>query len=165
MTFSIWLEPTMKDSIYLKNIIKELAKNYGSDVFDPHITLFSGIERSNLAVSAIKHCHSHRSVRTRIIDIKSSEVIWKTVFVNVQNNPSLLQLNHTIKKIAGMNNTYRFQPHISLIYKILDSKTKREIIKKLKIKSTFCFDKISAIKSSQDISEWRKLETVHLHSD
>ena len=165
MTFSIWLEPTAKDSIYLKNIIKELAKNHGSDVFDPHITLFSGIKRSNLAISAIKRCDSHHGVRTRVIGIKSSEIIWKTVFANVQNNPSLLQLNHTIKKIAGINITYRFQPHISLIYKILDSKTKQEIIKKLKIKSTFSFDKISAIKSSQDVSEWRKLETIHLRSN
>lgn len=113
MTFSIWLEPTTKDSIYLKQIIKELAKNYDSDIFDPHITLFSGIEKQNLAVSAIKHCRSHRNVRTKVTGLKSSEIIWKTVFVNVQKNPALLQLNHTVKKIAGMDAVYRFQPHIS----------------------------------------------------
>ena len=162
MTYSIWLEPTSQDAQYLKKIILSLAKKHNAPVYEPHITIYSKIPTLRLAIRALKQCTHVAKIKTQSTNIKSSNDLWKTIFINVRKNADMLRLNQMIKNIVGHSVEYDFNPHISLIYKTLDDDTKRQIIKGLKIKCVFAFDKISIVKSSRDVSQWKKIMTITL---
>ena len=52
------------------------------------------------------------------------------------------------------NIEYKFDPHISLIYKIIAENTKKEIVNSLNFKNSFKMNKIAAVKTGQNVSEW-----------
>ncbi|MFB5629281.1 MAG: hydrolase, partial [Nitrosarchaeum sp.] len=57
---------------------------------------------------------------------------------------------------------YQFNPHISLIYKILSSEEKNKIINELKIKNEFRVDKLAIQKFSPDIEKWEIVKEYSL---
>jgi 2'-5' RNA ligase len=144
MTYSIWLEPVTHDATYLRKIIQNISLEYHAPMFSPHVTLYSGIERLADAKNAMTNCKVSR-MRLRCTSIGHSSYLWKTIFINVKNGQKLKTLNRTLRE--NLKNEYEFKPHISLVYKKLDAKTRKKIINGLKTRSTITFDKISIIKS------------------
>ena len=41
--FALWLEPEEADAAACRTLIEELAQIYQSPIFDPHVTVFSGL--------------------------------------------------------------------------------------------------------------------------
>jgi 2'-5' RNA ligase len=159
MTISIWLEPTKNDAKYLRKIIRDLAKKYGAPEFPPHLTLHSGLTCEK-AMDCVRNCKATPHL-ARVLDIKHSDYLWKTVFIRIYKNNRLEGLNKTITECAGTTK-YVFEPHISLLYKRLDARTKKKIIRDLKIKSRFTFDRITINKTSRNVSEWKRLKMIRL---
>lgn len=159
MTKSIWLEPSSEDAKYLNKIIKNLAKKHGAPKFSAHITVYSGVSSMAKAKNAVNECHAS-GFKVRATGIGHSEYLWKTLFVNIKKDQNLKALNLGLKK--NLKAKYEFKPHISLIYKKLDTSTKRQIIQSLRFKKSFRFDKITIINSSKNVRTWKKLYTVRL---
>jgi len=159
MTYSIWLEPSAGDAKYLNKTINNLAKTHAAPKFSAHMTLYSGISSLSAAKNAVNQCPKFR-LKIRTNNISQSDYLWKTVFVNVKKDKNLKNLNSTLQK--NLKAKYEFKPHISLIYKRLDPTTKRKIIRELRVKKSFLFDKITIIKSSKNVDRWKKLYTVRL---
>ncbi|QLH08836.1 2'-5' RNA ligase family protein [Candidatus Nitrosotenuis sp. DW1] len=160
--FSIWVEPATKDAKYLLQIICNLGKKYHSNTFNPHITMYSGIRSVSDAKLAIQNCKDMRKFTVMATDLTFSDNLWKTVFVNVEKNQRLKQIHTTVKKNIRQSTKYRFNPHISLIYKKMGDSKKQEIIDGLKIKQKFTFDKISVITSSRNVEKWEVIDRVVL---
>jgi 2'-5' RNA ligase len=156
MTYSIWLEPTAKDAEHFGKIIRALSKKYDAPVFLPHITLYSGIAKLGDARNAIRQCRMTQ-MRLRCTGVGHSGKIWKTVFVNVQNDHVLKLANKILKE--NLENKYEFRPHISLIYKNLDTRTRRRIARDIRAKQYVTFDRISVIKSSKAVASWKRKAT------
>lgn len=159
MTYSIWLEPSQKDAKYLNKIILDLAKKYGAPRFSAHITVYSGMSCLNQAKVAVNSCRPSK-FRVKTSTIRHSDYLWKTIFVNIKKDTNLRAVNSILQKNLKLD--YEFKPHISLIYKTLDTATKRKIIKSLKIKKSLTFEKITIIRSSKNVHTWKKLYTVRL---
>ena len=159
MTYSIWLEPLSGDAKHINKTINKLAKTHAAPRFSAHMTLYSGISSLIMAKHAVNQCPKLR-LDVRASGISQSDYLWKTVFVNVKKDKNLRHLNSTLQK--NLKTKYEFKPHISLIYKRLDRTTKRKIIRDLRIKKSFTFDKITIIKSSKNVDNWKKLYTVRL---
>lgn len=157
MTFSIWLEPTDNDSISLKSIIKNLAEKYNSPIFDPHVTIDSGIERISISRRLIENVQNISKISMISKNLQHSKDIWKTLFIQLEHNSILQQTQNILRKRLCYSSTYNLDPHISLIYKKLDINKKREIILNTKIKSYYLFDKISIIESSNEVKHWKKI--------
>ncbi|TBR10525.1 MAG: hypothetical protein EPO62_03225 [Candidatus Nitrosotenuis sp.] len=160
--YSVWIEPVEKDTKYLLRIINSLGKKYGSPTFCPHITVYSKIRDDSIAKSAIKNCRRMKKFTVKTTDLGFSDDLWKTVFVNAEENRKLLQVHNTIKKAVPPDQKYEFHPHISLIYKKLDDTEKQAIIDSLKVKQKFTFDKITVIASSNVVEKWKVLDRVVL---
>ncbi len=160
--YSIWVEPTEKDTKYLSLIIQNLAKKYDSPTFNPHITVYSGVKNASAAKSAIRNCADMKKLVVKITTLEFSDNLWKTVFANVEKNQKLLQINNAIKKHVPLNPKYDFNPHISMIYKKLNDSQKQKIINDLKIKSKFTFDKITIITSSKNVGKWKVVDSIVL---
>lgn len=160
--YSIWIEPASRDAKYLLDIIDRLGKKYNAPKFCPHITVYSKIRSSSAAMSAIRNCKNMKKFAVRAADLQFSDDLWKTVFINAENNQKMRQIHGTIKKAVPSNPKYEFHPHISLIYKKLDASEKQVIVDSLKIKQKFVFDKITVIQSSNDVEKWKALDRVVL---
>ena len=160
MTYSIWLVPTTKDAKYLNQIIKNLAIQYDAPKFDAHITLYSKV-RSLSKAKQVLNDHSFCMMRTKSIGIGKSDYLWKTVFLKIKKDKSLSHINQVLTK--SLKTKYSFEPHISLIYKNLNRQTKTKLIKTLKMKKSYTFDRIIIVRSSKDVKQWKKLYSIRLN--
>lgn len=158
--YSIWIEPVEKDTKYLLRIIRKLGKKYHSPTFCPHITVYGKIRSCTAAESAIKRCKDVKKFTVETTDLAFSDDLWKTVFINAEKNQKMRQIHSMIKKTIPLSPKYEFHPHISLIYKKLDDSEKQAIIDRLKIKRKFTFDKITIIRSSNDVKKWKMLDRI-----
>ena len=162
MTFSVWLEPIPQDAKYLRKIIGHLAKKYGAPTFTPHVTLYSGIGKYLQAEEAVKKCTGFPKLRLQTKNIAFSNYLWKTLFVNIKQDDNMRLVNKCLRNSLEHSTRYEFKPHISLIYKKMDAKTKYHLSKTIKIKQSFTFDKITIISSSKNIRKWKKRKTIQL---
>jgi len=159
MTYSIWLVPSHQDKKYLNKIIHNLAKKHDAPKFSSHITVYSGITSLKKAKEAVQRINSCK-VRVYKTGIGQSEYLWKTLFVKIKKGKNLSKIHNTLYEALGTK--YDFEPHISLIYKKLDSTTKLNIKNSLKIKKSFSFDGIVIIKSSKNVKAWKTLYKARL---
>ena len=159
MTYSIWLLPTTRDAKHLGGMISKLAIQHGAPKFSAHITLYSGIQSLAQAKSAVNMTKS-RPIRVQNLGIGQSEYLWKTMFLRIKKEKQLNRIYLNLQKNLDAN--YKFQPHISIIYKKLDHATKRKIKSSLKIKKSYTFDKIIIIRSSKHVHKWEKLYSLRL---
>ncbi|MEM3006873.1 MAG: hypothetical protein QXW37_00620 [Candidatus Nitrosotenuis sp.] len=160
MIYSVWLEPTIKDTKYLSKIIKQLGRKYNAPLFKPHITVYSNIAKYTQASSAVAECVGLSKIRVTCTKIRYTDYLWKTLYLEIKKDKRLQLINTTLgSKLA---NRYKFAPHISLIYKKLDVNTKKHLIKNLKLKRIYSFDKITIIRSSKNVLKWKKMKTIRL---
>lgn len=161
MTYSIWLTPTTKDAKHLNQIIKNLSKQYDAPKFGAHITLYSKVNSLTKAKQVLVE-NKFGTIRTKSTGIGQSDYLWKTIFIKVKKDKSLRSINQILAK--NLKTKYFFEPHISLIYKKLDHQTKTKLIKNLKIKKSYTFDRIVIVRSSKDVKQWKKLYSIRLDS-
>lgn len=160
MTYSVWLEPAINDAKYISKIIRRLGRKYDAPVFAPHITICGNIARYAQANKAINTCADLPKIRVTCTKIRHSNYLWKTLYLEIKKDKKLQLINNTFG--SNLKNRYKFAPHISLIYKKLDTNTKKQIIRGLKLKRIYSFDKITIIRSSKNISKWKKMKTIRL---
>lgn len=162
---SVWLVPAKNDDVYLRDIINNLGKEYRSPTFNPHLTLFPGINiKLNTLKSAINDIFTNiKPFKIKKIKIDQSEVFFKTVFIEFELNEELKNLFIALSRKTDNRDIATFKPHISLIYKIMPKEEKLKIIEKLNIKGEFLIDKVvinapkKGDKDFLNIENWREL--------
>ena len=153
---SIWLCPDYKNELYFQNIINNLSDKYNSPIFSPHCTLVSGLKSDKYELENIIDI-SIRNVEPIIVKsnrIGFANILWKTLFIELINNKKLKAFQNYFYMHIKSNIEYKFDPHISLIYKIIAENTKKEIVNSLKLKNSFKMNKIAAVRTGQNVSEW-----------
>ncbi len=139
MTYSIWLEPTTNDAKYPSKLIRQLGKKYNAPVFAPHITLYGGVRTYKQAIIAAKTCSDLSKMKVSATGANYSNYLWKTLFIEIKKDKNLQETIFRLKAVLG--NSYKFSPHISLVYKKLDTHTKKQIVKELRIKHAYYLTK------------------------
>jgi 2'-5' RNA ligase len=164
MRYSIWLVPSKYDQKYLSKIILYLSKTYSAPVFTPHITLYGGITSLKSAKEAVLMCKQFSPMQLNVIKVRSSSYLWKTVYAEIGCSVKLSRLHQILRKHLKSQNEYKFNPHLSLIYKKSDKNTRQKIRCNVKLQRSFNFDRIIIIKSSNRVELWKPLFQVRLYS-
>ncbi len=159
--FAVWLLPNTEDIEYLNGIIKNLSQRYSAPEFVPHITVYGLVDPS---LEVLEECVKNSISDSKPFIVKKSGIdysddIWKTIFINIKPNSSLISINKKLARKLGQYARYEFMPHISLIYKKIDDAEKKKIIDSLKIKNEFTIDKIAIQKFSENVHEWEIIRT------
>lgn len=172
---SVWLIPSRTDRLPLQSIINQLAQYHHSVAFCPHLTLFSAPVTAlapSLALSSSStiwhgggiHWAHHLSpvldtltpFALRVTGVKWGQPFAKTVFLHLETTPSLLTFIQALQPVIlqtpiADSITQALQnvdPHISLIYKKLDKRTKVAIAQSIRISQpTICFNKLQIIQA------------------
>jgi len=163
---SIWLCPDNKDKLYLQHIINHLSDIHNSEPFLPHCTLLSGVKlnRSELAKILDKSIDNFGPIIVKSKRISYSNILWKTVYIELADRKDLISLQKNIFKQIKSDNKYIFEPHISLIYKMMPEYIKKEIIDSLSLQNSFKMNKLVAVKTDQNIVDWEIIVERELYA-
>ena len=168
---SYWLMPSAKDRDYLKAIIMQLARDYDTPVFEPHMTLFSteekNLDKPKEIINNLSNSFSYCSLRTEKLDYSDSYT--KTLYLNLEKTNELDLLFKRIKKLSKPKQDYNLSPHISLLYLNTKLSKKKSIASKLKIETELVqFSEIAAVLMDQknevkdDILKWQIIDRKEL---
>ncbi len=161
---AIWLTFSKNDRDYLKKIIDELSEKYHAPKFEPHITVYGLVDSEmslieSIAKEAMLNCNSFLVEKSEILQ---SDELWKTVYVELKINNHLEIIHKNLKKHFEKISKYEFNPHISLIYKILPIEEKIKIINELNIEKEFRIDKLAVQKFFPDVEKWKIVKEYNL---
>jgi len=163
--YAIWLTFAKDDREYLRKIINEISKKYNAPKFEPHITVYGLIDSKISHIEKIikEISNNYNSFVVKKSEILQSENLWKTVYIELKTNNELDLIHKNLKNHFENISKYEFNPHISLIYKILSIKEKTKIVDKLNIKNEFTVDKLCIQKFFRDIEKWKIVREYNLN--
>jgi len=158
-----WLVPAEPMRRFSVSTIEALAARFDAPVFEPHVTIY--VTR-NGAADPVKVLGSvlanSQPYRLSVRDIQSSEQFTKTLFVQFESTPSLVQLRQALQHASGSQDAYDLNPHLSLLYKEMAHQVKLGLTASIHIPFTeVLFDLAKAvvcpqpIKSRDDVECWR----------
>ena len=161
---AIWFSFSKSDKEYLKKIIDEISERYHAPKFEPHITVYGLVDSEMSLIDSIAkevtlNCNSFLVKKSEILQ---SEELWKTVYIELRMNNQLESIHKNLKKHFEKISKYEFNPHISLIYKILPIEEKIKIINELDIKNEFMINKLVVQKFFPDIEKWMIVKEYNL---
>ena len=161
---AIWLTFSKSDRDYLKKISDTISEKYQAPKFEPHITIYGLVDSEislidSIAKEVILNCNSFLVKKSEILQ---SEELWKTVYIELKMNAQLELIHKNLKKHFEKILKYEFNPHISLIYKILPIQEKIKIINELDIKKEFMINKLVVQKFFSDIEKWKIVKEYNL---
>ena len=162
--FAIWFLFGKEDNNYLEHIIKDLATQYHSPFFIPHITVY-GLVNTNIETIDNLILESIKDVKPFLIEknsINYSDDFWKTLFIEIQQNQYLNSINKKITNGLSKFSNYEFSPHISIIYKKMNENEKKFIVRNLNVKNNFLVSKIVIHEFSNNIVDWRIVKEYEL---
>jgi myosin heavy subunit len=99
--YSIWLMPSDRELMRYQNIISEFSEHFNTPVFEPHITLFSGIE--NLTDEIIYQV-SVLAALTDIFDVTFDDFglksnYYKSIYLKPDSNQTLEKMNQELDSL------------------------------------------------------------------
>jgi hypothetical protein len=158
-----WLCPDEPMQTYFATLINHLATKFDAPVFDPHVTLYvtdAANENPSAVLEPILIDRGPYRLAVRRVD--HSEKFTKTVFVQFEPDTELARLSSDLRRASAVQNDYELNPHLSLIYRAMDSETKREIADSISLPfARVAFDLVRAvispaeIKAPEDVEAWR----------
>lgn len=164
---AIWLTFSKSDREYLKNIMDKISEKYQAPKFEPHITIYGLIDLEISLIESIAKevILNQNSFLVKKSEILQSEELWKTVFIELKLNEQLESIHNNFKKYFEKISKYEFNPHISLIYKILSIEERIKIVKELNIKKEFVVNKLAIQKFFPDIEKWKIVKEYNLKNN
>ena len=157
-----WLIPAEPARCFFQRMIIDLARRYNAPVFEPHLTIYvglDGVEVEEVIAKAVSGC---RLVHTKILKVCQSGEFIKTLFVQFAPDRKLQQLNETIRDAAQDSSDYHLNPHLSLLYKKMSILARRQLAHSIKVPfSEVTFESIKAVRcvsptrSRADVEAWR----------
>jgi 2'-5' RNA ligase len=168
-----WLMPSEPAHSCFQQIVNGLARRYDAPVFEPHVTVHVGADHADAAKQAIAHAARECTPITLTpIGIHESEEFVKTLFVQFAVNAELRRFNEIIGNAAHDSSQYHLEPHLSLLYKKMETVTRRELAASIYVPlSEVTFDTIKAVRclsptqSRADVEAWRVVAAASLSGD
>ena len=168
-----WLIPSEPAHSFFQRIINDLARRYDAPVFEPHVTIHVGADR----VDAAKNALGHAARKCKLIGLTplgtdQSDEFIKTLFVQFAMSAELRKTNDIIRAVANDSLQYELNPHLSLLYKNLATRARRELAASINIPlSGVSFDAIKAVRCvspaecGADVKAWCVIAAASLSGD
>ncbi|MCG9892234.1 MAG: hypothetical protein MH252_14315 [Thermosynechococcaceae cyanobacterium MS004] len=161
--FALWLTPIPSDRRWLSKIIQDYAAAYDAPMFEPHVTVYSGIysAQDDLPKILSQRVVPQLPIALEVTGLGYTENFFRTGFITFAPNEALTALSHGIRDRLQSPTDYRLEPHLSLVYKDLSLDQKRLAMLRIILSVEFItFDTLKVVTPSAqdwfDISGWRE---------
>lgn len=162
--FSIWLSPCREDSALLSGLISGICSRYGAPLFEPHVTVISGTFTgfSLIRPEINRVTDGIPPLSLTVSGAEYSDIFFKTVYLTFKQSDELLRLHNGLKSSTiPAKKDCRLFPHLSLIYKEMDERDKKEIAEGVTVDNKeIVFDAVKAVspgnidKGWYDVDSW-----------
>ena len=115
---SIWLQPEERQQQALQGLVEELARDYHTVSFRPHLTVCGVPDPAVLDAAAayVKECGLLPLRVGKMAVAGAGLTPFRAVFIEVENTPQLREFRERLREICGAPQFV--PPHISLLYTI-----------------------------------------------
>jgi 2'-5' RNA ligase len=170
IVIAYWLIPAEPARSFFRGLIEDLARRYDAPVFEPHVTVYVGVNQVDAAEKALSEAGREcQSINLKTFEIDHSGEFIKTLFVQFALNTELRQLHAIIRNAAQDSSHYEIKPHLSLLYKKMPAVARRELADSIKAPfSEVTFDALTAVRcisptqSRADVEAWQVMATREL---
>ena len=157
-SYFLWLMPQREMYDAFQRIIQDLSKTYGTCVFEPHVTLVTGLSGDEdvlvKKIDAFARGKHKFSVAAKGIDYTHG--FLTALFLKIQNTPAIDQLNMQAREHLAPFGQGPYHPHLSLLYGDITSQEKEHIIAGFNlVLQTITFNKLKLIKGHSDVTQWQ----------
>jgi 2'-5' RNA ligase len=168
-----WLIPSEPAHSFFQQIVNDLARRYDAPVFEPHVTIHVGADRTDAAKNALGDAaHKCKLIGLTPLGIDQSDEFIKTLFVQFAMSAELRKINDIIREAANDSSQYQLNPHLSLLYQKLAAPIRRELAASINVALfEVTFDAIKAVrcvlptKSGADVEAWHVVAAASLSGD
>jgi hypothetical protein len=165
-----WLAPAEPARGFFEKVIADLAGKHDAPVFEPHLTIYVGSNRSGPIEEILSRAAIDcEPIQLEVLEMRHSDEFTKTFFVQFGSNAKLQRLTETIREASQTPSDYQLEPHLSLLYKKMPILARRELAGSIKLPfSTVVFDSIKAVRcvsptcNRADVEAWRVIVTKAL---
>ena len=169
--FSIWIIPQGSVSDTITSLTKKIADDFGSPVFQTHITLIPDVvgeaEDNIKNVEEITKQTEAFSVSFNGVGLQW-EMYFQCLYLTVRQDLQLMQLRENLVKKFTPHNRSLYMPHLSIMYgDNVPVETKSDIIGEIEdslINTSYTVDSLYIYQTNNPVSSWRfikKLPLVH----
>jgi 2'-5' RNA ligase len=170
IVIAYWLIPAEPARSLFRGLIEDLARRYDAPVFEPHVTVYVGVNQVDAAEKALSEAAREcQSINLKTLEIDYSGEFIKTLFVQFALNTELRQLHAIIRNAAQDSSHYELKPHLSLLYKKMPAVARRELADSIKAPfSEVTFDALTAVRcisptqNRADVEAWQVMATREL---
>lgn len=159
---SIWLMPPPEQEQVFTAIVRDLAKQFGSPVFQPHLTLVEDMPRSCEELKPVleQTAKGMAPFEAAVETVEESGLYYRSFYARFPVTPPLRALKERAVELFGVGSVETFMPHISLAYGVSDSAEKSKAVAALHRElrgMSVMFNRVCIVSSSQQtpIEEWQ----------
>lgn len=169
--YALWLLPPPPERARLRELIRTLAQQHGTPVFEPHVTLLGGIDDAQPTALAATAALARRiaPLRIRLGEIGQRDSYFQCLFVHAIPDAALLQAHRLAREAFARREDAEFLPHLSLVYGILDQPQKAAIVAQLggRLDGEFLVEELALIGYRKDDQPrgWRPVATFTLRGE
>ena len=167
--YSIWLEPEGEVKEKLSGVIENLAREYSTPVFAPHVTLVGGLQGTDREVIRFTRELTSKITPYSIMltgQVGCEEIWQKAMFVRVRETALVMAANQLSRERFKISGDDPYHPHLSLMYSdTIPLERRLEIARGLNssdITGHFSVAKIHLYKTQGRVEEWVKLAEYNL---
>jgi len=149
-------------------IIKKLHNRFGGPLFEPHITLLSGIEITE--EEAIRHAEilnqEIHTIPVRLTQPSYGDDFFHCFYLEVDLSHPLINARQKAENLFQYHDPHPFHPHMSLMYGNIDDQQKKELVNEYKHirRWEFIVGYINLIRTGKNIDEWEKVGSYSINT-
>lgn len=165
-SYYLWLMPEQKTFDRLHKIIQELSRRHGTPLFEPHVTLVSGLRGSDEELmSAIEQFAGGVSPLATALDgMDYTHGFFTALFIRTEITPEFVELNTRARALLKPFGQGSYEPHLSLLYGEITVEEKERIIEELNhLPKSITLDRLQLVEGNQDVTRWRVVKEWPLH--
>jgi hypothetical protein len=163
--FALWLLPDAAARQWLAALIHDLAREFQTVAFEPHLTLLGGIHGAEPALTATL---ANLADRMKAMALRPSAVqyrpeYFRSVYIGIVSDAALDQSRGDAAALYG-GSAAAFEPHISLLYGDLPEETKHVIAVRLsdRLPHRIPCDRVALYDLAGKPDAWSAVATVSL---
>ena len=144
------------------DLIRRLAMEYSSPIFEPHVTLLGEFMQSEEDVirKTGQLAEAKEPFPITLTTIDYQDFYFRALFVKAEKTEPLLSFHNRAKEVFGMQNIQVYMPHLSLLYGNFPQTTKERIIEEIgrNHPAQFTVNNIRLFKTGRQVNTWYKVK-------
>lgn len=113
----LWLLPMESDAVGLSSLVRDLTRQAGATVFEPHVSIAGPLETvDDGAAAAVRQLRRHLPVELTFTRVELSDGDWQRgMYLRAEPSPHLLRLRDEAQDVLQLPARDYFA-HLSLVY-------------------------------------------------